>query len=361
MENQNTLSFVEFIKKFYPQYEIDDENSEVINSISLWVKKDPEFEKSGEYFLEKGILLMGTVGTGKSNMFIILQNYMERYLKSPYAFRREVVWAFTSEFNKRGYESLNNQNTGNCYYDELCMIDLRTNFPNKEEASYYGGKLFIGEELIMMRSDSFKFHGFQTHFTTNATREELMNIYGERAYSRLTEMCNFFTLVGKDRRGGKPYIVTDRNQPAKKVEMSEWDKRRIEQENKSVIEQAYANYLNDVSTDEKVLSVLYMSMRAYGVVIIEDADMEVIVADVTQKYVPSMLGYKASASEQKQAKQTAVWEQSKRRAVIQYFEKLKNAGAKSIFGMVSVDVEQVSKALSKEMNVKTKEKEESSK
>jgi len=51
MENQNTLSFVEFIKKFYPQYEIDDENSEVINSISLWVKKDPEFEKSGEYFL----------------------------------------------------------------------------------------------------------------------------------------------------------------------------------------------------------------------------------------------------------------------------------------------------------------------
>lgn len=361
MENQNALSFVEFIKKFYPEYEIDDDNSGVLNSISLWVKKDPEFEKSGEYFLEKGILLMGTVGTGKSNMFIILQTYLSKYLKSQYAFRREVVWEFTSEFNKKGYESLDKQNNGNCYYDELCMIDKRTNFPNKEEATYFGSKLFVGEEIIMKRSDSFKFHGFQTHFSTNADEVELHSIYGERAYSRLTEMCNFFTLVGKDRRGGKPYIVTDRNQPVKKAELSEVEKRRIEQENKAVIEQAYANYLNDVSTDEKVLSVLYMSMRAYGVVIIEDADMEVIVADVTQKYVPSMLGYKASASEQKQAKQAAVWEQSKRRAVLQYFERLKKAGAKSIFGMVSVDAEAIARSLSKEMHVKSKENKETSK
>jgi hypothetical protein len=241
------------------------------------------------------------------------------------------------------------------------MIDVRTNFPNKEEASYYGGKLFIGEELIMMRSDSFKFHGFQTHFTTNATREELMNIYGERAYSRLTEMCNFFTLVGKDRRGGKPYIVTDRNQPVKKTEMSQADKRRLELENKEIIEKAYTDYVSGTPMNESVLSVLNMSMRSYGVSVIEDAAMEAIMEDVSLKYVPSMLSYKASASEQKQAKQTAVWEQSRRRAVLQYFERMKHAGAKSIFGIVSVDVEQVSKALSKEMNVKAKEKEESSK
>lgn len=214
MENKK-LEFQQFIKKHFPDYIIDEKNHSVIILLGQWANRNTDFENPAEgRYLDKGLFLSGTIGTGKTELMRML-NYYLKYLSSLYAYNRSIVWKFAEAFKSKGHECFIGHEIYNRYYDELALTDDKTGFPIIENVNNYGDKILIGERLIMMRYNSFKERGFQSHFSTNCPPTKIREIYGDRAFSRLTEMCNFIALTGDDRRATiRPTFHTNANNPA---------------------------------------------------------------------------------------------------------------------------------------------------
>lgn len=348
MEN-TVLSFREFLGKYFPTYIIDSNNESVVEKFTQWAARDPKFEdKELGHHLDKGILLTGTIGTGKTDLFVMLKYYLNQYLRSKYAFKDSVVWSFTSAFNQKGYESLNNQEHGNMYYDELCLTDDNTNFPEKERAMNYGSKIIVGAEIILLRYNSFKQFGYQTHFTTNADFKDLKRIYGERAYSRLNEMCNFLVLTGEDRReSSDPRIFKNMNAPVqdKVVPSKELTEKEIE-ENKQMLEKEYATFLQtgEVSI---LVSMHYIILKQIGVNLGSDEETEEYKKIAKTKFTEPISMARKFESERKQELTTFVNNEYKKIAVTKFYEKMKAGGAKSIFGDADFNNNEIMKKLIK--------------
>lgn len=333
--NKTPLTFEQYIQEYFPHYEIDKDNADVIQKVSLWASRDKELEKSGELYLHKGLFICGPVGTGKTDLFHMLRMYLGRYLtdlfhmNSRYKFRREVVWEFTASFCKKGYEAIVNQDIGNCYYDELCLIDDRNTFPNKEQATHYGNKLLVGEEIIMKRYDVFKSMGLQSHFSTNASLPQLKSVYGERAFSRLTEMCNFLFLLGEDRRGGRPNIYNDVNNPAEKAVWSSGNAEDDTAKIKSRLENIYQKYLINNVIEHESLALLYSTLVGFGIKVIEDEEMKIIQENIFGGILPQQNGQQVTKGIRE--KLDVVHEKSRITAVNQFFKSQKDKGVKSLF------------------------------
>lgn len=337
------LNFEEFIKKYFEDYKIDSCNKDTIQKISLWAGLDKKFEDSRKGFhLNKGLLITGNVGTGKTDLFWLLQLYLAKYLKNQYQFTYEVVWKFTAAFNKSGYECLESQDKGNRYYDELCMVDGRNQQPIKEFASHFGSKLLIGEEIIMSRYNVFKGSGYQSHFSTNATPAQILEVYGERAFSRLTEMCNFLHLVGDDRRNtGGPNIYRNINSPQapKPKEISEEETT----DNKKMLDGEYAEFIATGKVSD-MATLYYEILKIYGCDIGDDDQMRIYMEMVDRGqgagsgYQASLRALNIGKSALREDKKAHVWKEAKKLAVKLFFQRLKDNGAKTIFGIVQVSI-----------------------
>lgn len=355
MENTNALmSFQEFIKMRYPNYLIDDFNEGEIETLNLWANRDPEFEKKyPKYSLYKAWILTGNVGTGKTDLIKMFQNYLGRYLKSNYKFSLYVAWKLAAEFTEKGYSVITEHEKGNRYYDELCLIDNRNAYPVRETVTHYGNKLLIGEEIIMSRYNSLKDYGYLTHFSTNATTKQLLDIYGERAYSRLTEMCNFMLLTGPDRRetAAKPNIYVDLNNPTKKDIPSTPVSYQEHQQIKANLEANYTNYLNTGVIDKLLAQLDYSVLIAYGCNLggQEEFDNLTFAQAKTYQRKRHVVGglddndpvdyIEPTPLENEMAKKIHSVTEAKAIMVENFYNRLKKGDAKSIFGQVSVNIE----------------------
>jgi hypothetical protein len=178
---------------------VDDQNRRLFELLDLWARRDRRFDDESQgRFLEKGILLSGNVGTGKTDALKLLNQYLT-YLNSRIRFQVAIVWRFAEVYKSDGFAAFNHLVTGNFLMDELALTDEATGQLISENVNHFGSKIVVGERLIMRRYASFGY-GWHTHFTTNCQPKVLKELYGERAFSRLTQMCNFLSLTGPDRR-----------------------------------------------------------------------------------------------------------------------------------------------------------------
>lgn len=206
-------NFQEFLQTYYSYFKVDEQchrlvkvlHSYAIGDEKLEKKMPPEWEfefpngqRQTKLSLRKGILLFGSVGTGKTDLLRLLNLY-NRYLNSPYQFRSGVVWKFADDYRDSGGKCFEKIERSNHSFDELCLTDMQ-GVATKERAQYMGNWVMAGEEIIRIRYEDALPKGFRTHFTTNESIKKLYDIYGERSMSRLAQMCNFIPLLGRDRR-----------------------------------------------------------------------------------------------------------------------------------------------------------------
>lgn len=264
----NTQSFKEFLSYNVPQFNIDSDNEEVIQLLDDYAHRRESFN-SPKRNLDKGIVLIGNVGTGKTILFRYFSYYLN-YLQSILSFTYHVAWKFAEAFSEKGYYALQEQRAGNRYYDELCLFDERTGNMVKERAKYYGNEVVIGEELIRIRYDAFTDFGYKTFFTTNANKKQLENIYGQRIYSRLEGMCNFLALVGDDRRkSAKPIIHNDRTG---NIQQHTVRHTVSEKELRDSINESYKSYRGNKKYDD-MYAYTYSHMTSLGEEIFPDETM----------------------------------------------------------------------------------------
>lgn len=342
-EKEQIVDFQSFLRLNFPDFVIDKGNARVVEDLSLWAARDLKFNnrpaKPGgpktNWHIDRGIMLIGSVGIGKDEMFRMLRRYLV-YLHSPYVFRHKVVWHFAAEFSKEkiGYNAFAQENSKNTYYEELCLTDEQTGIPTREYGNHYGSKVLIGSELIKIRYDLWHSDATMSHFSTNENEQKLQEIYGSRGFSRLKEMCNFIYMYGDNRRFHvEPKFAKNVNTPIPppkvNVNLEEdilWNKNKLNNDFKEFI--ATGTLPETVALDFNLLTY-------NGVHVATDDELRLLMEASEPMYVPDPKMVAKSSSDKERAKRDFIWAQAKKLAVQTFYMRMKEAGAKSIFDEVT--------------------------
>jgi hypothetical protein len=184
-------------KELYGQkFKIYEQDHSIIYKLIIYFIGDkPEAEKLG-LDLDKGILLTGPVGCGKTT----LMNLM-RFVPPPE--RNHIMKScrdVSFEFIQEGYEVINRYSKmsfNNSHPKIYCFDDLGA----EQSLKYYGNECNIIAEIILSRYDQFISQDMLTHITTNLSASEIETAYGSRVRSRMREMFNLIAFgIGKDKR-----------------------------------------------------------------------------------------------------------------------------------------------------------------
>ncbi len=168
---------------------IPDNEKGIIFGMLAWFLQDEPVANEMNIDLNKGIMLSGPIGCGKTTLFKLMRKLPSGRKNFMMASSRQIV----SEFMQSGYEVLENYSRGNLYNDNrtpksYCFDDLGTETTSK----YFGNDCNVMAEILLTRYDLFKEKGIMTHLTTNLTAGEIEFIYGNRLRSRMREMFNLF-------------------------------------------------------------------------------------------------------------------------------------------------------------------------
>jgi DNA replication protein DnaC len=141
--------------------------------------------------LEKGVLLIGPVGCGKTTIMTLLNKFVyphQRYLVKS---TRDIA----NEFHQDGFEIINKYGRRQ---KAICLDDLGV----EQNMKYFGNECNTIGEILLYRYDMFMNYGIVTHATTNLNAEELEKLYGNRVRSRLRSMFNLIVFHSdvKDKR-----------------------------------------------------------------------------------------------------------------------------------------------------------------
>ncbi len=217
--------FLEICNSIIPNFKVDDHNRNTLNKFFQYTFRMPEFEENG-MSLNKGLLLLGPYGTGKTELFMIMRKALS-ILKSPLYFDNKVMWQIASDFTKEGFEATDIVK-GHCFFDEMGL-------DGREAVQNFGNKVNISDVVVLSRYNDFKSNQVLSHFTSNKTLLQLKDYLDGRSYDRLMEMCNVLALDGESRRKGavpksvvKPIIQNEEKEKDTEINILQFLQKHIE-------------------------------------------------------------------------------------------------------------------------------------
>lgn len=172
-------------------FKIVEDDYPVIYKLIAYFMKDEATCHQHNIDLNKGILLSGPIGSGKTS----LMNLMKHITPTEHKFSVKSCRDISFEFIQDGYEVIHRYSKGKLYESNVrnyCFDDLGT----ENNLKYFGNECNVMAEIILSRYDLFISRKLQTHITTNLSASEIEKQYGNRVRSRLREMVN---LIGFSR------------------------------------------------------------------------------------------------------------------------------------------------------------------
>lgn len=157
----------------------------IINKLIAYFLKDEQTCNELNIDLNKGILLTGPIGCGKTT----LMNLMKHLAQPNNKFSVKPCRDISFEFIQDGYIIIHKYSIGKPYQFEprnYCFDDLGT----ENNLKYFGNECNVIAEILLNRYDLFISKKLQTHITTNLSAIEIEKNYGNRVRSRLREMVN---------------------------------------------------------------------------------------------------------------------------------------------------------------------------
>lgn len=152
---------------------------------------------------KKGVLLIGSVGVGKT----ALMKIMQRLFKDT---ESRFKWVQANEFKYLVEEYTNNEIMS--MYGRGCDVDLYIDDIGIAGSDYkkYGNSINIISEIIYERYDLYLEKGIRTHLSSNLPTkidkfkypniDTLSDLYGDRIVDRLKEMCETLVIKGESLR-----------------------------------------------------------------------------------------------------------------------------------------------------------------
>lgn len=169
-------------QKFGSKFRLHNEDKEILYKLLVYAIGDKEgCEKLG-LDLDKGILLSGPVGCGKTSLMTLVREFHDPQNRYIIKSSRDIA----SEFHQDGFGVL--QRYGKVR-KIICLDDLGV----EQTMNYFGNECNTIGEILLQRYDLMISEGFITHGTTNLNADELQQLYGTRVRSRFRSMFNLIT------------------------------------------------------------------------------------------------------------------------------------------------------------------------
>lgn len=177
---------------FGKRFKIYKEDKVILLKLCSYFTRDEINCKKYGLDINKGILLSGPVGCGKTSLMKLLRHIVPQ--QRPYEMIPSRNVSFS--FNHLGYKTI--EDYGNTKF--FCFDDLGVEPPGR----FYGKDLNVMGEVLLSRYELYldTKHRIKTHATTNLNAEELESRYGNRVRSRMRELFNLiaFDETAKDKR-----------------------------------------------------------------------------------------------------------------------------------------------------------------
>lgn len=169
------------------EFKIWEEDAEILSKLCNYIIRDKE--NCAKYNLDpnKGLLLSGPVGCGKTSLMKLL-----RYLV-PHQKQYEIIPSrnVTFAFNHIGFKAIEDYgNSGFFCFDDLGVEPI---------GRFYGKDYNVLGEILLSRHELLVNYKIKTHATTNLNAAELEEQYGERVRSRMRQL---FNLIAFDENSG---------------------------------------------------------------------------------------------------------------------------------------------------------------
>lgn len=172
---------------FGEKYTIQDIDRPVVSKLLSYFLQDKNVAESENIDLNKGVMLTGRVGCGKTTLIKILRSFTAEVSRPGMGSCRDISF----EFSQNGYEVIYKYSKNAFYpYTSIprthCFDDLGV----EATGQYFGHDCNVMAEILLSRYDLFISHKMITHVTTNLNSQELEKAYGNRIRSRMREMFN---------------------------------------------------------------------------------------------------------------------------------------------------------------------------
>lgn len=168
---------------FGKKFKIYREDREVLYKLCLYFIRDRERSDQLGIDVDKGLLLSGPVGCGKTSLMKLLRFMVPHFRPYEVIPCRNIVFAF----NHVGYKIIGDYGSSQSF----CFDDLGV----EPSGVHFGKDCNVLGEILLSRYELFINHRIKTHATTNLNAQELEDRYGHRVRSRMREL---FNLVGFD-------------------------------------------------------------------------------------------------------------------------------------------------------------------
>ena len=187
-----TLSYLDVKGKllFGTHFKIYEEDFKTIYKLLIYIIRDKENCNKHDINLNKGILLTGPIGCGKTSLMSLIRHILPKERQYQMHSARNISF----EYQKDGHQVIENYNKTKSF----CFDDLGI----EQSLKHYGNNCNILGEILLSRYDLWISHKAITHATTNLNAIELEEWYGNRVRSRMRQLFNLvaFDKESEDKR-----------------------------------------------------------------------------------------------------------------------------------------------------------------
>lgn len=175
---------------FGKKFKIYEEDREILLKLCSYFIRDKQHCRKKGIDIDKGILLSGPVGCGKTSLMKLLRHIVPHQRPYEVIPSRNIAFAF----NNIGYKIIEDYGDKKFY----CFDDLGV----EPTGRHFGKDCNVLGEILLSRYDLFVNHHILTHATTNLNAKELEDRYGNRVRSRMRQLFNLiaFDSKTKDKR-----------------------------------------------------------------------------------------------------------------------------------------------------------------
>jgi len=163
---------------FGNHFKIYPEDKKILFLLSNYFIRDEKNCKKHKIDPDKGLLISGPVGCGKTSLMRLLKNIVPHQRQYEVIPARNIVFGF----NHIGFKTI--EDYGNEGF--FCFDDLGA----EPTGRYFGKDCNVMGELLISRHELFLQSKIKTHATTNLIAEEMEERYGSRVRSRMRQMFN---------------------------------------------------------------------------------------------------------------------------------------------------------------------------
>lgn len=178
-------------------FKIHQEDLPTLYKLLIYAIKDENNALRLRLDLDKGILLSGPIGCGKTSIMHLIKPFFAKSVDYKIKTCREISF----EFAKSGYEALTPYIQKSNYQPKLpgyCFDDLGA----EQQIKHFGNDCNVMAEILISRYEDFVANQSVTHSTTNLSASEIEKLYGNRLRSRMRSLFNLITFEtnAKDKR-----------------------------------------------------------------------------------------------------------------------------------------------------------------